>query len=228
MKNAHERLAELRFRKITRETSLDVRSWLDRLIAEPASGDQARGRAHLISVFGSEQEIAAINAALIDESAFEVYGPGLPRLYVTLGPEAEVFRGSINVPGRRRAVRHLVAISKELALTRTSADLRARRTVLVSDDPRFMLYRIGIRFGLPVLCEWSDWFAAEIARRDAMRPLIGFGCRPVMVSGTKKCFLGWMGHALKRKAIHIPSSITRTWEVPEWFPTPQEAAQLTE
>jgi hypothetical protein len=49
---------------------------LDRLIAEPASGDQARGRAHLISVFGSEQEIAAINAAVIDESAFEVNGPG--------------------------------------------------------------------------------------------------------------------------------------------------------
>ena len=158
MKNAHERLAELRFRKVTRETSLDVRAWLDRLIAEPASGDQARGRAHLISVFGSEQEIAAINAAVIDESAFEVNGPGRPRLYVTLGPEAEVFRGSINVPGRRRAVRHLVAISKELALTRTSADLKARRTVLVSDGPRFMLYRIGIRFGLPVLCEWSDWF----------------------------------------------------------------------
>ena len=228
MKNAHERLAELRFRKITRETSLDVRSWLDRLIAEPASGDQARCRAHLISVFGSEQEIAAINAAVIDESAFEVYGPGLPRLYVTLGPEAEVFRGSINVPGRRRAVRHLVAISKELALTRTSADLKARRTVLVSDDPRFMLYRIGIRFGLPVLCEWSDWFAAEIARRDAMRPLIGFGCRPVMISGTKRRFLGWMGHALKRQAIHIPSVSTRTWELPEWFPAPQEAGQLTE
>ena len=76
MKNAHERLAELRFRKVTRETSLDVRAWLDRLIAEPASGDQARGRAHLISVFGSEQEIAAINAAVIDESAFEVNGPG--------------------------------------------------------------------------------------------------------------------------------------------------------
>ena len=128
---------------------------------------------------------------------------------MTLGPEAEVFRGSINVPGRRRAVRHLVAISKKLALTRTSADLKARRTVLVSDDPRFVLYRIGIRFGLPVLCEWSDWFAAEIARRDAMRPLIGFGCRPVMISGTKRRFLGWMGHALKRQAIQPRPDIQR-------------------
>ncbi len=96
--------------------------------------------------------------------------------------------------------------------------MQARRTVLASDDPEFMLYRIGIRFGLPVLPEWSEWFKEELARHRAVRTLIGLGCRPVIVAGPKKRFLGWIGHALKRKRISIPGEHdATTWKVPSDF-----------
>jgi hypothetical protein len=218
MKNAHERFGELRFRKMTRETTLDVRVWLDRLIAEPASESGSRGKAHLLSVFGGDQDIAAVSAAIAEQATFEVNGPGIPRLCVSLGDNSDVFRGSLNIPRRKRPVRNLVAVSNELALTRHGGDMNARRTVLASDDPEFMLYRIGIRFGLPVLPEWSEWFAEELARRRALRMLVGLGCRPVLVTGTKKRFLGWIGHALKRKRISIPDNDqVAQWEVPAKF-----------
>ena len=37
-----------------------------------------------------------------------------------------------------------------------------------------------------------------------MKPLIGVGCSPVMVSGTKKLFLKWIRLALRQKRIEVP------------------------
>ena len=64
MKNAHLRMGTLQFNKVTRDTTIDVRLWMDRLIAEREDGAHARAKAHLISVFGGDQEIAAIRAAI--------------------------------------------------------------------------------------------------------------------------------------------------------------------
>src|SRR5206468_4148748 len=85
-------------------------------------------------------------------------GPEVSRLMIRLGEEAEVFRSSISIPGRRRPLRHLVAVSEELSKTRAGGNPNARRTILCDDDRAFLLYRIGARFGLPVLAEWSDGF----------------------------------------------------------------------
>ena len=67
-----------------------------------------------------------------------------------------------------------------------------------------MLYRIAQRFGLPVVPEWADWFNDELSRRGAIKPLIGLGCSPVLVSGTKKLFLKWVRRALRQKRIEVP------------------------
>jgi hypothetical protein len=101
----------------------------------------------------------------------------------------------------------------------------ARRTVLCDGDPAFLLYRLGVRFGLPVLPEWSDWFGRELDQHKAVQPLIGLGCRPVLVKRTKKRFLGWIGHALKRYAIVIPDVVQASpWQVPARFRTELDAA----
>jgi hypothetical protein len=129
-----------------------------------------------------------------------------------------VFRSSINVPGRRRPLRHLVAISEELSKTRAGGNPSARRTILCDHDRAFLLYRISVRFGLPVLPEWYEWFGEMLERKNAIDPLIGIGCTPVVVKGTKKRFLGWMGHALKRGAIKIPEhGQPAAWQVPVSF-----------
>ena len=224
MKNAHLRMGTLQFIKVLRDTTIDVSVRMDRLIAEHEA-DGRSTRCHLLSVVGNDQEIAAIAAAISDEARFYATGPDFSRFMTSLGKEAEVFRATINIPGRRRPLRHLVAVSEELSQTRSGGNPSARRTVLCEDDPAFLLYRIGARFGLPVLPEWSEWFASELKRHRAIEPLMGLGCRPVLVKGTKKRFLGWIGHALKRDRIMIPhDGLVSPWRVQSSFQTGLEVA----
>ena len=99
--------------------------------------------------------------------------------------------------------------------------------MLCDEKPEFMLYRLGVRFGLPVLPEWSEWFADELRRRQAIEPLIGMGCHPVLVRGTKKRFLGWISHGLKRGLIRIPESReTNSWHLPAKFEVTRTASEL--
>jgi hypothetical protein len=190
---------------------------MDRLILEPGSVGEA-ARAHLISAFGGDQDVAAVAAAIAEEASFTLSGPELAPTRATVGDDAHVFRGSITIPGRNRPLRHLVAVSKELALTRPGADVKARRTIVCLGAPTFVLYRVAVRFGLPVLPEWAPWFWRELERRQAARPLIGIGCHPLIVSGTKKRFLGWIGCGIRRRQIEIPDDIERAeWDVSSWF-----------
>lgn len=219
MKNAHLRMGTLRFTKVLRDTTIDVSVRMERLIAEHHAEGKA-AQCHLVSVIGNDQEIAAIAAAISEDARFYASGPGFDRLMINLGQEAEVFRSSINIPGRRRPIRHLVACSEHLSRARAGGEPTARRTVLCDDDPEFLLYRLGVRFGLPVLPDWSAWFGRELEQRKAIEPLIGVGCTPVLVKGTKKRFLGWIGHALKRGAIKIqPDGPACVWAVPMSFRT---------
>ena len=217
MKNAHLRMGSLQFTKMLRDTTIDITLRMDRMIAEH-DADNRSARCHLLSVIGNDQEVAAIAAAIADEARFYASGPDVNRLMITLGKEAEVFRSSISIPGRRRPLRHLVAISEELSKTRAGGNPTARRTILCDDDRAFLLYRIGARFGLPVLPEWSEWFGQMLEHKNTIEPLIGIGCTPVVVKGTKKRFLGWIGHALKRGAVRIPEhGQSGLWQVPTWF-----------
>jgi len=217
MKNAHLRMGSLQFTKMLRDTTIDITLRMDRMIAEH-DADNRSARCHLLSVIGNDQEVAAIAAAIADEARFYASGPDVNRLMITLGKEAEVFRSSISIPGRRRPLRHLVAISEELSKTRAGGNQTARRTILCDDDRAFLLYRIGVRFGLPVLPEWNEWFGQMLEHKNTIEPLIGIGCTPVVVKGTKKRFLGWIGHALKRGAVRIPEhGQSGLWQVPTWF-----------
>ena len=222
MKNAHLRFGSLQFTKVLRDTTIDMTVRMDRMIAEHDRENRS-ARCHLLSVIGNDQEIAAIAAAISEEARFYASGPEVNRLMITLGKEAEVFRGSISVQGRRRPLRHLVALSEELSSTRAGGNPTARRTILCNNDRAFVLYRIGVRLGLPVLADWSEWFSRELERRKAIEPLIGIGCAPVLVKGTKKRFLGWIGHALKRGAIRIPDDCQALfWQAPVGFPVDLE------
>lgn len=193
---------------------------MDRLIAE--TGENGSARAHLISVFGNDQEIAAIAAALTEPSWFNVSGPGIASLGVSLGERVSVFRASASVPGRKRPLRHLVALSEEGVGRHTAGDKRVHRTILCDDQPDFVLHRLSAQFGLPAVPEWSVWFAGELRRIGAVERLIGFGCSPVAVKGTKKRFLALLSGGLKRKLIELPDSDSRSdWRPASWFQTSQ-------
>lgn len=201
MKNAHERFGVLEYTKRMRDTTTRIRLRLDRFIGEV--DDARNGKAHLISVLGSDSDVGAIWAAVIEQNHFTVEAPGIEPVTATLAEDALCFRGTINIAGRK-PIRHLVAISAELAKTRPGVDLGGRRTILCDNDPTFVLYRISQRFGLPVVPEWAGWFNEELNHRGAIKPLIGLGCSPVLISGTKKLFLKWIRIALRKKRIEVP------------------------
>ena len=201
MKNAHECFGVLEYTKRMKDTTTRIQLRLDRFIGEVEDG--RNGKAHLISVLGGDSDVGAIWAAVIEQNLFTVEAPGIEPVTASLGEDAQCFRGTITIAGRK-PIRHLVAISAELAKTRPGADPGGRRTILCDNDPTFVLYRIAQRFGLPVVPEWADWINEEINRRGAIKPLIGVGCSPVMVSGTKKLFLKWIRSALRQKRIEVP------------------------
>jgi hypothetical protein len=203
MKNAHERFGVLEYTKRMKDTTTRIRLRLDRFIGE--IDDARNGKAHLISVLGTDSDVGAIWAAVIEQNLFTVEAPGIEPVSATLGEDAQCFRGTITIAGRK-PIRHLVGISAELAKTRPGFDPAGRCTILCDNDPTFVLYRISQRFGLPVVPEWASWFNEELTRRGAINPLIGLGCSPVLVSGTKKLFLKWIRIALRQKWIEVPDS----------------------
>jgi len=54
--------------------------------------------------------------------------------------------------------------------------------------------------------EWATWFKDELTRRGMIQPIVGLGCSPVLVKGSKKVFLKWIGRALKQKRITFPET----------------------
>jgi len=205
MRNAHERLGWLEFTQATKDTTVRVRLRLDRCIAEVAENGRD-GKFHLLSVIGGDSDIGATWAAVQQNQAFKVEGPDLERAELGLGEKAECYRGSLSLPGRRRPVRHLVAVSAGMVQTRLGGAVEGNRTILSDEDPVFILYRLSERFGLPVVPEWADWFARELKRRRVITPLAGIGCSPVLVSGNKAKFLSWISRGLRRGFIEFPES----------------------
>ena len=204
MKNAHERFGTVSFTKRVKDTVTEIRVYMDRFIAESAKEDHGAAGAHLLSVLGSDAEIAALWAAVTEGASFQIRMPGRAPLAASVGPEAQCYRGSVMLPGRKRPVRHLVALSAEMLKTRQGMDPEGNRTVLCDDDPTFVLFRVARRFGLPVVQEWAPWFMRELERRKAIQPLLGLGCSPVLVKGNKETFLSWIGKGLKTGSIRIP------------------------
>ena len=172
MQNAHLRMGRLEFSTAPgrNSTGIHIKLPMDRVIVEPAGDREASARCHMFSVVGGDQDVAAVAAAVSEAARFTTEGADVARIVVTVGENARAFRSSVTIPGRKHAVRHLVAVSEELSLTQAGASPDAQRTILCDDDTRFILYRLGVRFGLPVLPEWSEWVVTELQRRRALTP----------------------------------------------------------
>jgi hypothetical protein len=203
VKNAHERMGWLEFTRALKDTTVRVRLRVDRCIAEMA-GRGSDGKLHLVSVIGGDSDVGAGWAAVVQNHVFKIEAPGLSAAAMSLGEKAECFRGGLNVPGCRRGVRHLVAVSAEMAQTRLGGGIETDRTILAANDSIFMFYRLSERFGLPVVRDWAAWFVRELRRHRAITPLAGLGCSPVLVKGTKDKFLRLLSRGLEQGIIQFP------------------------
>jgi hypothetical protein len=196
-------MAKLRFVRQTRDIVTNIELHVNRLVAEPQAASGGSTKFHLISVFGGDQDVGAIAAAAQEELRFQVT-IGADEFVGTLGEKPIAYRASIQIPGRKRPVRHLVMVSKEFFDTTFGANNEARRTVVYDGQPSFILHRLAVRFGFPVLPEWAEWFYSELHRRRLIEELIGLNCNPIAVKGTKLRMLRILSQGLRRRSIQIP------------------------
>jgi hypothetical protein len=202
VKNAHLRFGHLVYTKVLKKTTTRFKVPLDRFIGESESNSQLK--AHLISVIGGDTQIAALSAAVANRDWFTVEAPDHTPFRITLGANAECYRGSLQVDGLKRPLRHLVAISEEL--TQVGSGKNTERTILFDNSPHFAWATLTHVHGLPGTGEWADWMVGELNRLKAVQPLVGIGCNPVLVKGPKGLFMNCISRGLRAGELQFPDS----------------------
>jgi hypothetical protein len=173
---------------------------MDRFIGE--RNGEGTSRAHFVSVFGGDAQIAAASAIVSDQQNFSVEGPGLPAMNVNLGKDAQCFRASLQLSTSKRPLRHLIAVSSEFAAMNSSET--SGRTLLADSGRDFLWSSLTQIFGLPAVPEWADWFYRKLDDHLAIMPIPGLGLDPVLVTGTKSEFLQWLSEGIQAGEIHFP------------------------
>ncbi|MBV9073146.1 MAG: hypothetical protein JOZ10_05885, partial [Acidobacteria bacterium] len=200
MKNAHLRFGDLSYTKIFKTSSTHFKLPLDRFIGEPQAGSQMK--AHLISVIGGDTQIAAVGAAIANRDWFNVEDAERGSWRTSLGANAETYRGSLPVDGLKRPLRHLVAVSEELA--QLAAGKSTERTIIFDDAPAFVWAVLAHTHGLPGRREWADWIVSELKRLRAIKPLVGIGCSPLLVKGQKGLFMNAISRGVREEKLKFP------------------------
>lgn len=203
MKNAYLRFGWLTYVKSTEKTTTSIKLRLDRLIGEVLPDPPRQAKAHLISVIGGDTQISAVSAAISMGDRFMVEGPGVQPVRVCLERNAQCFKGSIQLAGRKKPLRHLIGMSEEFAVG--SMTTTSGRTLLAGSDKQFVWASIAHIFGIPGIPEWADWFAAELNTHRNIGPALGVGCDPVIVKGEKEQFLDWLSWGVESGAIRFPA-----------------------
>jgi hypothetical protein len=147
MKNAHLRFGWLTYVKSTEKTTTSIRLRLDRFIGEVVPDPPRQAKAHLISVIGGDTQVAAVSAAVSLGDRFMVEGPGVQPIRVCLERNAQCFKGSIQLAGRKRPLRHLIALSEEFASSSISES--SGRTLPASSKNGFIWASIAHILGIP-------------------------------------------------------------------------------
>ena len=202
MKNAHLRFGWLIYVKSTEKTTTSIKLHLDRFIGEMLPDPPRQAKAHLVSVVGGDTQISAISAAISLGDRFMIEGPEVPVIRVCLERNAQCFKGSIQLPGRKKPLRHLIGMSEELISANGSAN--KGKLLLAGSGKEFVWASVADIYGLPGIPEWANWFEAELNTHHAIAPMLGIGCNPLIVKGKKAQFLAWLSWGVESGAVHFP------------------------
>jgi hypothetical protein len=203
MKNAYLRFGWLTYVKSTEKTTTSIKLRLDRFIGEVLPDPPRQAKAHMISVVGGDTQISAISAAISVGDRFMVEGPDVQPIRVCLERNPQCFKGSIQLAGRKKSLRHLIGLSEEFASSNASAG--SGRRMLAGSDCRFVWSSIAHTYGIPGIPEWAEWFADELNTHHALIQALGIGCDPVIVKGEKEQFLDWLSWGVESEAIRFPT-----------------------
>lgn len=201
MKNAHLRFGWLAYVKSTEKTTTSIKLRLDRFIGELLPDPPRQAKAHLVSVIGGDTQISAISAAISLGDRFMIEGPEVPPIRACLERNAQCFKGSIQLPGQKKPLRHLIGVSEELIVVNKA---NTGRLLVAGSDKQFVWASVADTYGIPGIPEWAEWFADELKTHRAISPLMGIGCNPVMIKGEKAQFLDWLSWGVESGAVRFP------------------------
>jgi len=195
MQNAHWRMGRLEYRRNSGSTNTRISVHVDRYVGE---GDDAL----LISLFGGDAEVGAVTAAIHEKHTFTVTFLDGRQKVVGFGPDAVCYRGSINLQGRKQALRHLIAISTSL-----HANGSAGRTFILHLEPdtRELAWATVVSFlGLPADPRWSGPILEAMRAEKKIQRLDGIGCTPAVIHGTRDELLARIGRARSLGLLAFP------------------------
>ncbi len=202
MKNAHLRFGWLSYTKKTEKTNTHFRVRVDRFIGE-VSENGREAKAHLISMIGGDTQVAALSAAISLDDRFIIEGPELDSIQVSFGRSAQCLRDSLPLAGRTKPLRHLIGVSEEFAAA--SGASGTTRTILAHGSPEFVWASLAQIHGLPGVPAWSEWFCLQLQKRRLITPVLGIGCDPIVIKGSKQQFLSWLNRGVARAELTFPS-----------------------
>src|ERR1700723_4030125 len=203
MKNAHLRFGWLTYVKSTGKTTTSIKLRLDRLIGEVLPDPPRQAKAHLISVIGRDTQVAAVSAAISPGDRFMVEGPGVQPIRVCLERNAECFKGSIQLAGRKKPLRHLNWFVGRVRIQQHIGELGTNSAGKFGEAVHWA--SLAHIHGIPGMPDWADWFADELETHRAVIRALGIGCAPVLVKGEKEQFLSWLSWGVESGAISLPS-----------------------
>lgn len=203
MKNAHLRFGWLTYVKSTEKTTTNIRLRLDRFIGEILPDPPRQAKAHLVSVIGGDTQIAAVSAAISMGERLMVEGPGVQPIRVSLERNTQCYKGSLQLAGRKKPLRHLIGVSEEFAASGTLSG--TDRTLLADSQALFVWASLAQIHGIPGIPDWAEWFLRQLEKHKAVVPMLGLGCNPVLVKGSKEQFLSWLSDGLWNGTIRFPA-----------------------
>jgi hypothetical protein len=192
MKNAHERFGELVYIRRSEKTRTHIRVHLNAWIGEES-------KAHLVSVVAGDTEIGALSAAFGSHDPFTVIDPAGTEKIVSLGESPTCFRGALNISGRKRPLKHMVALSQEMI-----GNSGQERLLLIANEPTFVWSSLVLHFGLPAVPDWADWFLSELHSRKCIQPMMGFGYKGIAVKINREELLKLIEHGLRKRRLGFP------------------------
>jgi hypothetical protein len=195
MQNAYRRLGRLEYLRNSEKTNTQVLLHVDHYVGD---GEQA----HLLSLFGGDAEVGAVRAAIYEKHVFTLRFPDGRSQKIGFGPDAECYYSSLSLPGTKRSLRHLIAVSAALHANGT-----AGQTFLLhlGAETKDLAWAIVVSLlGLPADPRWGEVLLGEARNEKRMRRLKGIGCNPAVVLGAREDFMARIGQARSRDKLAFP------------------------
>lgn len=194
MNNAHLRVGSLIFKRYSEKinASTNVTTFCDRYI-----GDESQ--LHLASFFGSDTEMAAFSAAIQDGRQLGVEFAGHSLFYRSLGTNAKCYKSQIQIPGRKRKLVHMVAISETLQMNGTQDC-----AYCLGDTPEPIWDTLVYLFGLPAAPDWAEWIYDRLDDGGMIEKLQSAGVTAVRINTTRLDLLKMIRKGLRKRKLLFP------------------------